>query len=144
MSDTTDPAAEARGPLTADEWAALTASIEHLSGPDAWDEGQLEPALIPVTHYVPRLMAELERLRAEVAAVAADAKPGHAVFVRHQSIGALTGAVAICQQALDDLRAAGYGGLVDQYTATYAGQDDGGLSAAIEAVAKPEPNDGAR
>jgi hypothetical protein len=43
--------------LTAVELAELTASIEHLSGPDAWDEGRLESALIPVTHYVPRLLA---------------------------------------------------------------------------------------
>lgn len=65
MTDPTTPPAAACGPLTADEWAALAASIEHLSGPDAWDEGQLEPALVPVTHYVPRLMAEVEQLWAQ-------------------------------------------------------------------------------
>lgn len=51
-------------PLTTDEWNELAASIEHLSGPDAWDDDRLEPMLIPVTHYVPRLMAEVQKLRA--------------------------------------------------------------------------------
>lgn len=52
-------------PLTDAELAELAASIEHLSGPDAWDQDRLEPALIPVTHYVPRLLAELKRSRKE-------------------------------------------------------------------------------
>jgi hypothetical protein len=45
-------------PLTTADIAALAASVDHLSGPDAWDDDRLEPALIPVTHVVPRLIAE--------------------------------------------------------------------------------------
>ena len=54
------------GPLTDQEWQELDASIYHLGGPDAWDEDRLEPALIPVTHYVPRLMDEVKQLRAQL------------------------------------------------------------------------------
>lgn len=66
-------------PLTRAELTELAASIDHLSGPNAWDDDLLEPMLIPVTHYVPRLLAELERLcvvndllRVEVANAAPD------------------------------------------------------------------------
>jgi hypothetical protein len=51
--------------LSDSERQELADSIAHLSGPEAWDEERLEPALIPVTRHVPRLLAEVERLRDE-------------------------------------------------------------------------------
>lgn len=44
-------------PLTVTELAELRAAVDHLSGPDAFDEDRLEPALIPVMNYMRRMLA---------------------------------------------------------------------------------------
>lgn len=58
--------ADGEQPITAEvvslapaELADLRAAVEHLSGPDAWDQDRLEPALILVLTYVRRVLAAL-------------------------------------------------------------------------------------